>query len=258
MQVMIISASRRSDIPAFFGEYFIKALKSKQFKTVNPFNRKVKIIDFEYKDIDGIVFWTKNPKNFLKYIGTIKNMDIPFYFQFTLNNYPEYIEPELPDIYHRIDILKELYENIYPRKIIWRYDPIILSEEFPSNFHKENFSFLIENLSPYIHHVTVSVLTLYRKIRKNFTNLITDRDKLGNLLKNLYDIADYYGKKLDVCCFHNTENVPAAKCVDISLLNNKRKSKRDNGQRKACNCDKSIDIGYYGTCKHKCLYCYAK
>ncbi len=255
---MIISASRRSDIPAFFGKEFLSSLKKGEFVTENPFNKKRKTVLFNLKDIDGIVFWTKNPENFFNELDKIKLLNIPFYFQFTINNYPQKIEPCIPSIEKRINILKELYEIIKPFPVIWRYDPIILTENFNEEFHKNNFNLIIEKISPFIRRITISILTIYRKIKKDFHSIISDKKREILLIENLNNIAISYGKKLDICCYE-INKVPKAKCIDASLFFNKNiKTEKALGQRALCNCDKSIDIGFYKTCKHNCLYCYAK
>jgi DNA repair photolyase len=253
---MIISASRRTDIPAFFGNHFLKSLEQGEFTVENPFNKKKKIINFNFDLLTGIVFWTKNPENFLNHIQKIHSYGIPFYFQFTINNYPKKIEPHLPQVEERIEILKELY-NITRCAIVWRYDPIILTENYNLSFHIENFSFIMGRIHTHIHHITVSMLTLYRKIIKNFKNIISDTTMKEKLLLNLKQIADSYNKRLDICCY-NIHGIPSSKCIDASLFGKNITSVKASGQRKMCNCDQSLDIGYYRTCKHNCLYCYAK
>ncbi len=254
---MIISASRRTDIPAFFGKYFYNSLTNGEFKIINPFNRKVSFINFSKKDIDGIVFWSKNPAPFFKYIKNIKKMDYKFYFHFTLNFYPENIEPFLPNINERINTLNKLHDIISPNKIIWRYDPIILTNYFNINFHKENFEFILNKISHNVDKIIVSILTLYRKIKKSFPDINEDKGMEKKVLYELNKIAQNYGKNITTCCY-KIEGIKEAKCIDASIFNNSFKYSKHYGQRKSCNCDKSIDIGDYRTCKYKCLYCYAR
>ena len=253
---MIISASRRTDIPAFFGDEFYHSLKKREFKLINPFNRKVSLLKFNNdSEIEGIVFWSKNPKNMFENLKKIKKRNTPFYFHFTINNYPENIEPGVPRLSERIKILKDLYSIISPYKIIWRYDPIILTEDFNTNFHIENFEKILSDIKPYIFYVTVSILTVYRKIKKNF-QYTPDKKTEREIILKLNEIAKKYGIDLKTCCY-NVEGVEKGKCIDASIFGSALKIKKDKGQRELCNCDKSVDIGYYRTCKHNCLYCYA-
>ncbi len=254
---MIISASRRSDIPAFFGDQFYSSLIDGNFKIKNPFNQRISNLTFNLKDIEGIVFWSKNPKNFFKNLIEIKKLNIPFYFQFTLNNYPYEVEPEIPDLNQRVEILKKLGDLIYPSKIVWRYDPIILTKKFGVSFHLENFEMILDKIYNDIFEIKISFITLYRKIRKNFNDVIQDRDKEIELIGKLSAISDRYIKKIGICCY-DLKVLPESKCVDSRLFGNTLFPKRDKGQRKWCNCDKSVDVGFYKSCGYRCLYCYAR
>lgn len=255
---MIISASRRTDIPAYFGNNFYKSLKNGYFKIVNPFNNKIKVIKFNKSDIDGIVFWTKDPHPFFEILKNIKSEGYKFYFQYTLNNYPKNIEPLKYSIDQRIIHLKLLYEIISPYKIFLRYDPIILTEEYNENFHIENFHYIIEKVNNYVDRVIVSFITIYKKIKKKFPTIVEDKYQQKNLLIKLRDILKNFNKKLYICCYDEdliSLHIFPSKCIDASEFG--IKPNRHYGQRKLCKCDKSIDIGYYRTCKTGCLYCYA-
>ncbi len=256
---MILSASRRTDIPAYFGEKFYKDLTSGKFIVINPFNQKKTEVNIKKEDIDGIVFWTKNPKPFFKILKKIKDEDYKFYFQYTLNNYPKDIEPLNFSFSERISHLKKLYEIIYPYKIFLRYDPIILTNRFNDNFHIENFELLIENVYKYVEKIIIAFVTVYKKIKKFFPDVNNDEEVQFNLLEKFSKIGKKYNKKLYICCYKKdigTIEILPSKCIDASIF--KAKPQKHLGQRTLCNCDKSIDVGYYRTCKTGCLYCYAK
>jgi DNA repair photolyase len=253
---MIISASRRTDIPAFNGENFLNSFLKGEFVTENPFNKRKKTITFNKNELTGIVFWSKNPEKFINIAKVIKNHNVPFYFQYTINNYPKDIEPEMPPLQKRIDIFHELFDTIKPFPIVWRYDPIILTENLDEKFHFENFCKIAEEIGKYINNVTVAPITIYRKIKKFFPD-IADERRIKNLIKKMDNKIKKYGKQLDVCCF-KVENIASSKCVNGKLLNKNFKENKHVGQRSLCNCDKSIDVGFYRTCKHNCLYCYAR
>ncbi len=256
---MIISASRRTDIPGYFGKKFYDDLKNGKFEIVNPFNNKKSIVSFKKSDIDGIVFWTKNPLPFFDIIKKIKSEGYNFYFQYTLNNYPYEIEPLKFNFKERLQHLKELSEIIYPNKIFLRYDPIILTKKLSMNFHIENFEKIVEEAKDYADRITISFITLYKKIKKFFPDIIQDKEIERKILLKFGKISLKNNLKTYICCYpENTAkfNIFPGKCVDGSIFGLKE-PKKHIGQRKYCNCDKSIDIGYYRTCKTKCLYCYA-
>ena len=255
---MIISASRRTDIPAYFGEHFYSNLKKGEFKVVNPFNNKTKIINFKKSDIDGIVFWTKNPLPFFNTIEKIKNDGFRFYFQYTLNNYPFNIEPLKFSLNERIIHLNLLSELIFPEKIFWRYDPIILNKSFNINFHIESFEKILEKIYNSIDRIVISFLTIYRKIKKNFNDIIENIDYQRELLIKLSEISKRYNKKIYICCYEydlKETGILHSKCIDAGYFG--ITGQKHSGQRDLCNCDRSIDIGFYRTCKTGCLYCYA-
>ncbi len=256
---MIISASRRTDIPAYFGEKFYNDLINGNFVVINPFNNRKKILMLKKNDIDGIVFWTKNPKPFFPIIEKIKKNVFRFYFQYTLNNYPKEIEPLNYSLVERFEHLKELYEIIYPEKIILRYDPIILTENFNINFHSDNFELILENCHKYMDKIIISFVTVYRKVKKVLKNVIDDREVQFSLLEKISKIGKKFSKRVEICCYNEDVTkfkIYPAKCISASYFG--IKGKKHQGQRKLCNCDKSIDIGFYHTCKTGCIYCYAK
>jgi len=135
---MFIGASRRTDIPAFYSEWFMNKIEIGFCKTINPFNAKqIKTVSLKPKDVDAIVFWTKNPEPMLKYINKLENIGYRYYFQFTLNDYPKELEPKVPIVTERIATFKKLSEMIGKQRVIWRYDPIIFSNVTDLNYHKE-------------------------------------------------------------------------------------------------------------------------
>src|SRR6056297_3462321 len=132
---MIISASRRTDIPAFYSDWFMNRIREGYYFKVNPFNKNQKKgISLDSKEVDMIVFWSKYPEPMIEYIDELSSKGYNFYFQYTLNNYPEILEPRLPDLEKRIEVFKKLSEKIGKKRVIWRYDPIIISNKTPMEF----------------------------------------------------------------------------------------------------------------------------
>ena len=163
---MILSVSRRTDVPAFYGEWFINRLRDGSVLVRNPVNPKqVSKILLSRENIDCIVFWTKNPENFMKYLGELK--EYPFYFQFTLNGYGKDIEPGMPDKKKElIPLFQELSGKIGKERVIWRYDPVLISKDYSIEWHIHTFESMAEALEGYTKQAVISFLDIYRKIKR--------------------------------------------------------------------------------------------
>lgn len=263
---MIISASRRTDIPALYFEWFLNRVKAGYFDVKNPMNPKqVSRVIVTPENTDCIVFWTKNPIPSLKKLNELKKF--LYYFQYTLNPYPNTIEKNLPSIESRINAFKELSNIIGKERVIWRYDPIFFTDKINVDFHIENFNKLVRELRGYTSEVNISILDDYRKIRNNMRNLnikSMDYNAQEVLFTTFKKIADDYGliirscsEKVDLIKF----GIIPGKCIDdeliSKLLGQKITIKKDKNQRDTCGCVESVEIGAYNTCTHGCRYCYA-
>ena len=268
---LIISASRRTDLPAFFGEWFKRRVEEKNFVSVNPFNPKQrKEISLEIEAVDAFIFWSKNPEPFLKYLPIIDNYS--FYFQFTLNNYPKIFEPNLPSFGKRVDTFKKLSDIISPARVILRYDPIILSNKTDYSYHLKAIDQILSTLTMYTKTLMVSFVTPYKKIQKRMNIIEQKQDlifqtPLGEEVKDfackLAQIGNFYNIKVNSCSesmFEGTE-IQKGCCIDGDLINEIKgtefKFKKDSNQRAGCGCVKSVDMGVYNTCSFNCAYCYA-
>ena len=163
--LMILSGRKRTDVPAFYGEWFINRLRDGSVLVRNPVNPKqVSKILLSRENIDCIVFWTKNPENFMKYLGELK--EYPFYFQFTLNGYGKDIEPGMPDKKKElIPLFQELSRKIGKERVIWRYDPVLISKDYSIEWHIHTFESMAEALEGYTKQAVISFLDIYRKIK---------------------------------------------------------------------------------------------
>lgn len=274
---MIISASRRTDIPAFFGDWFINRVKEGFFYNVNPMNPKqVKAVSLKPRDVDAIVFWTKNPRPFMKYLRFLDELGYKYYFQFTLNDYPRLFEPHVPSVQQRINAFKELSLLLGKKRVIWRYDPIIISSITPERYHLEKISYLAENLKGYTERLVISFVDYYSKVEKRLELLkkrydIQFADMVQGEFSNLLDFAaeiSKIGKKNELQVFTCAENlalegigIRRGSCVDAGLINSlfhcRVAVKKDPNQRPECLCAPSVDMGVYNTCRFQCAYCYA-
>lgn len=261
---MIISASRRTDIPAFYSEWFFNRIKAGYVFVRNPMNvHQVSQIDLSPDVVDGIVFWTKNPIPMLSKLDNLK--DYTYYFQFTITPYSRDVEKNIPDKDTKIiPAFQKLSDLIGPDRVIWRYDPIFFDAKNGIRNHIAHFEKMAKLLSPYTRKCTISFLDFYPNMEKriNYGGLSTVQLRL--FAKELAEIAHSYGLVIDTCAEKidlNEYGIGHAKCIDGKLFEKligvPLESKKDDNQRKECGCMKSIDIGAYNTCVHNCLYCYA-
>lgn len=264
---MIISASRRTDIPSYYSKWLINRLKEKYVLVRNPMNiHQVSKIDLSPDVVDAIVFWTKNPTPMLPYLEQIK--DYTYYFQFTLSAYGPDVEKNLPSK-NKIIIptFQQLSREIGKEKIIWRYDPIFFNEQYSMEYHCKYFEVLASKLGDYTEKCTVSFMDMYRNTERNVKTLSIVKDTYEmqvELLQRFVEIAREYGLYIDTCAeigdFLNI-GVEHAHCIDRERIERiggfKLNVDKDTNQRAECGCVASIDIGAYNTCKNGCLYCYA-
>jgi DNA repair photolyase len=270
---MIVSASRRTDVPLFFSEWFIQQLKKGRTEIANPYNpQQVRTVSLNPERVDAFVFWTRNPQPFVKALDLIDELNIPYYFLVTINQYPDFLEPHSTDLISLISTLQILKSRIGKSRIIWRYDPIIISAETPVSFHRENFSRLIEMIAPISTKVVVSLIQMYSKVKKRFEeigflpyDIGAEKDKFEELLLFLSNTTREHQMNIQGCAQEMTgtgTRIKSGKCIDDDLMNSifntEISYQKDRGQRPGCFCHKSIDIGQYGTCRLNCLYCYAR
>lgn len=269
---MIISASRRTDIPAFYSEWLVKRLREGFVLVRNPMNyHQVSRIALSPATVECLVFWTKNPREMMAKLPEISRLGYPFYFLVTLTAYDERIEKNVPPLSERIEIFQTLAAQIGKEKVIWRYDPILFTDRCSADFHREAFAGLAESLSGFTLRCIVSFLQMYRKCERNMKGLDLIEPKVSErvaLLRTLQSVSAAKGMQLQTCAQGGElaaelakAGIPAAKCIDGELVGRisgtETCARKDTNQRKECGCIESIDIGAYNSCPHHCLYCYA-
>ena len=261
---MILSASRRTDIPAYYSEWLINRLQAGFVLTRNPMNHsQVSKIILSPDIVDCIVFWTKDPLNMLDKLDNIDKLGYKYYFQFTLTPYDRSVEKRLRDKEEIIKTFCELSGRIGEDKVLWRYDPIILNDEFDLAFHNEQFLRLCSKLGRYTRQCTISFVDIYSKLRTDILREIS-MDDMIEVSKMLSSIAKDFGITVKACSenpFLHQYGIEQANCIEKVLIENicgySLEIKRDKNQRDSCGCYESIDIGAYNTCKNGCVYCYA-
>lgn len=232
----------------------------------NPMNPlQVRRIDLNPDRIDCIVFWTKNPRAMMAELDRLKAYY--FYFLFTITPYGPDLEKNLPKKNEVIDTFIELSRRIGKERVIWRYDPIILSDKIDEDFHHRHFDYLADRLHGYTERCIISFLDMYKKCAWNLKELnikAPDPDDMMRLAGIVVKIAGQYSIELMTCAEEmdlSGLGIHHGKCIDDELISKicgrPLVLKKDPHQRKTCRCVESIDIGAYDTCPHHCLYCYA-
>ena len=268
----LVSASRRTDIPAFYGEWFMNRVKAGFVLTENPFNGKLYAVSLRPKDVAGFVFWSKNYEPFLPFLPALKDMGYGFYFHYTITGLPSLFEPSVPPAERTLRSFATLADQTSSEHVFWRYDPIVLSDVTNQTYHFRRFQTLARALEGKTRRCYVSFPTLYAKVKRRFDALL-QREKIRvtdpaleaktELIGRLAEIAATSGITLYSCCAENLVggNVHKAHCVDADTMGrlypDKRTEARKNPSRKECGCSDSKDIGAYNSCPHGCLYCYA-
>jgi DNA repair photolyase len=263
---MIISASRRTDIPAFYAEWFFNRINEGFALVRNPMNNsQIRKVPLAPELVDCIVFWTKNPQAIIPRLDTLAKYH--FYFQFTLTPYERDIETGLPDETELMDTFRRLSDKLGAHRIIWRYDPILLNEHYTVSYHAEHFGKMAHTLKGYTEKVTISFIDFYAKTKRAMSDLkiekITTETK-QNIAQQCAVIARENSLVIDTCAEDidlSQYGITHARCIDASLVEritgHPIDAKKDKSQRPECGCAVSVDIGAYNTCRHGCLYCYA-
>ena len=269
---MLISASYKTDIPAFYGDWFLNRLNAGYCKITNPYNKaQVKFVSLKQDDVDGFVFWTKNIGPFLSKLKIIHELRYPFMVSYTITAYPHSLEPSVVDSDRSIEYMKRLAENYGPNVAVWRYDPILFTSVTTVDFHIRTFERLAKSLQGVTNEAVISFAQTYKKSMKNINSASNSLnfswedpvDELkADLVAEFADIAKKYGMQLSICAQNKflISGTRAASCVDarrLSLISGRIIKAKLKGRRPDCGCYQSIDIGEYDTCPHGCVYCYA-
>jgi len=269
---MIISASRATDIPAFYSKWFFNRLKSGYVRWTNPFNGKDIYVSFDKTRF--IVFWSKNPEPILPYLPKLKERGIGCYFHYTLNDYvEENYEPNVPTLERRVDTFKRLVDSLGLGSVIWRFDPLLLTDKVSINTLLERIYKLYVNLRGYTEKLIFSFADIesYKKVGRNLIahGIQYHEWSESEMLQFACLLSDMHlGLHLATCAEKvelSQYGIEHNHCIDPDLIcrispklaTEASLLKSDKGQRKLCGCINSKDIGMYNTCPHACVYCYA-
>jgi Domain of unknown function (DUF1848) len=279
---VIVSASRRADIPAFHAEWLVERLRAGYVKWTNPFNGLPQYVSFARTR--AIVFWTKNPKPILPYLGDLDRRGLGYYFQFTLNDYEaEGLEPNLPSLEERIETFRDLSGRVGRSKVIWRYDPLLIAEGLDVDRLVERVVQVGERIHPNTDKLVIAFADIerYTKVRSRLKRFGRGcRELTADEMRAFAERLTAAVRPWDLAIATCAEAIDLAdlgighnKCIDDALLvdlfpgdralmeflgpQETRQDLKDKGQRRECGCVVSKDIGTYDTCPHLCRYCYA-
>lgn len=264
---MILSTSRRTDIPAFYSDWFLNRLREGDVLVPNPRNPfRLSRVQLSPETVDCIVFWTKNPKDMILKLDTISAMGYDFYMQFTLTPYGKEVEEHLPDKEELIATFQEIGAILGPKRVIWRYDPVILTGQMDVAYHLKCFDRMANLLQGSTNRCIFSFLDFYPRLEaplRELGALPIQEEEMLQIGEGFSQIAQKYGIQLSTCCEAidlSRFGITQASCIDGDLIEEligcSLRKRKDTGQRPGCGCMESVDIGSYDSCAHGCKYCY--
>ena len=292
---VIISASRATDIPTFYSDWFINRWEAGYLKWVNPFNGKPLYVSFANARL--VVFWTKNPRPMFKYLDYLDKNIPNYYFQYTLNDYDkEGYEAKVPSVENRIKTFQELSKRLGKKRVVWRFDPLILTDTIDVDELLRRVKNIGDQLKDYTEKLVFSFadIATYKKVQNNLNKeqvpyVEFTPETMEAFAKGISEINKEWGLELGTCSEKidlDKYSIVHNKCIDDDLMIElfsqdkelmdflgveieepslfdttrkitKKRNLKDKGQREDCGCVMSKDIGQYNTCPHECNYCYA-
>ena len=274
---VIISASRATDIPAFYSEWFFHRLSEGWCIKFNPYSNRPLRVDF--RDVRFVVFWTKNPSQIIDRLEILEEKGIGYYFQYTLNDYvKDGLEKNVPPLDIRIQAFKRLSETVGKERVIWRFDPLILSDSVCIDTLLSCIEAIGEEIHEYTEKFVFSFIDLYKSVKKNLERAgycgIREFtvDEMDEFASGLQRIVTRWGISAATCAESvdlSGYGISKSRCIDPNLIARisgddpvllrylEKNPGKDPGQRPLCGCMKSTDVGQYNTCAHLCSYCYA-
>lgn len=268
---MIVSASYRTDIPAFYGPWFLERLRAGVCRVVNPYGGPDSEIALTPEAVEGFVFWTRNAKPFLPALAEVRARGFPFVVQYTVTGYPRELEPSVVPASQAVAVIAELARRYGKHTVVWRYDPVFLTSLTPPDWHRAHFAELAAALAGATGEVVLSFAQIYAKTRANsdraakrhgFSWSDPEPAEKVDLLGDLAAIAADHGIQPTLCTQPElaASGIAPARCIDVARLADvagRPIEARNKGNRPGCLCAESRDIGAYDSCPHGCVYCYA-
>jgi len=267
----IISASRRTDLPAFYSEWFIHRIREGYLKVRHPFSRKEILVSLKPEDVVAIVFWTKNFEPMAKYLDELEQKGFFYLIHYTITGLGADFEPRVPEPEKSVALFHQLSGRIGKERMLWRFDPMVLTEKIGGMETIARFEKLLSKLSGSTTRIYFSFVQNYARVKRRIKTyeqsakdkiLDPDLELRFRMSRNLAEPARAAGITIYSCCQPELAGfgIEPAHCIDrqlISRLSRKNFSSKPSPTRESCGCDFSLDIGAYDTCPHLCWYCYA-
>ena len=268
----VISASRRTDIPAFYSKWFMNRIRDGYVRWMNPFSKAVYEVSLRPEDVSAIVLWSKDYQPLLPHLDELDAGGYRMLFHFTITGLPRVFEPRVPNTAELVKCARILSDRYGSDSVLWRYDPVLISSVTDEHYHLDRFRELCVGLEGTVKQCYFSFAIFYGKVLRNAEALANetgikcqdlsqdDRIALANAMAT---VAADHGIEMCSCCGDCLVGgrIQKAHCVDADLLRrlflDKVESLAAHPTRKECGCYESKDIGTYGTCAHGCVYCYA-
>ena len=267
---MIVSASYKTDIPAFFGPWFAARMAAGWVQVKNPYGGKPRIVSLAPADVEAFVFWTRNAGPFSATLADLAARGVPFVVQFTVTGYPRAIDAATVAAAAAIEQIRALSSAHGRRAVVWRYDPVLATTLTPPAWHRRNFARLAAALAGAADEVVLSFAQIYAKTRRNLAHAAAEHgfawddpapDEKQALLAELAAIARDHGLRPTLCGQRDLlrPGLEDARCIDTVRLSDVagRPVAAPAKPHRTCGCVASVDIGGYDTCPHGCVYCYA-
>jgi hypothetical protein len=265
----IISASRRTDVPAFYPEWFLHRLNEGFVYVRQPYGGRIFRVSLKPDAVHCIVLWSKNVAPLLPGIEAVEKMVPNLFFHFTITGIPKDIERDTPPISEAIQDYIYLSQRRSPEHLIWRFDPVCVTDKIPFEYYEELFSMIAGKLRGHCTTCYISFVQKYKKVLANFekfsdhTLAEIDPETQKRYASRLGHRAEKSGIRIHACCNDHLLSgiVHKGSCINSQSLSRVFDDRSINSApaptRRQCACTKSIDIGAYDTCPHGCLYCYA-
>jgi hypothetical protein len=268
---MIVSASYRTDIPAFYGAWFRNRLAAESCRVANPYGGRAYEVRLDPDSVDGFVFWTRNVAPFQAALDEVAAAGIPFVVHYSVTGYPRGLETSVTKPEQSVARIHDLASRHGPRIAVWRYDPVLITSATPAAWHRETFSRLAAAMAGAVDEVVLSFAQIYAKTRANLDRAAKrhgfcwrdpDDGEKRALLAELAGIAAAFGLRASLCAQPAllSPGLEEARCIDAGRLSDvagRPVMARTKGNRPGCLCAESRDIGAYDSCPHGCAYCYA-
>ena len=268
---MIISASYRTDLPAFHGAWFARRLAAGFAAVRNPYNNRLHPVALTPQSVSGLVFWTRDIAPFWQYLDLLDDFGRPAMFQYSVLGYPRLLDRAVPAAEHGVTLIRRLADRFGKRAVVWRYDPVLITDLTPADWHRAQFADLLCKLRGSVDEVVVSHAQIYAKARRRLDMLTREHGLIWHdppaaekiaLLADLAGMADAAGLRFSLCSQPDLlgPGMAAARCIDAARLSDlagRPVVATTRGNRPGCACAESRDIGAYDSCAHGCAYCYA-